>query len=268
MDSLSKVLRKPTAADDKYSRGVVGFITGSDEFPGAAILGVSAALRVGVGMVRYLGPESVGRMLIEVRPEVVLQAGRVQAWVLGSGVTADQSPAINQVVSESGYAVIDAGALDFVDFSDCVVASILTPHAGELARLLARFDVAVTRAEIEMNPVNYAVQAATLTGQTVLLKGNVTTIADQFENHWQTPPASPALATAGSGDVLAGVLGALIAINRDALDAGEISLAQIAFAGAELHARAGANAAESGPVVALDIADSVRAVVKEVIDEN
>ena len=268
MVPLSKVLRKPTAADDKYSRGVVGFITGSDEFPGAAILGVSAALRVGVGMVRYLGPESVGHMLLEVRPEVVLQAGRVQAWVLGSGVTADQSLAINQVLSESGYAVIDAGALDFVDFSDCAAASILTPHAGELVRLLVRFEVAVSRAEIEANPVKYAVQAATLTGQTVLLKGNVTTIADKFGNHWQTPPANPALATAGSGDVLAGLLGALIAINRSALDSADIALADLALAGAVLHALAGAKAAEDGPVVALDIADAVRAVVKGVLDEN
>lgn len=268
MVPLSKLLRKPTAVDDKYSRGVVGFITGSDEFPGAAILGVSAALRVGVGMVRYLGPEYVGRMLLEVRPEVVLQSGRVQAWVLGSGVTADQSPAIKQVLSESGYAVIDAGALEFVDFSHCAADSILTPHAGELARLLARCGVMASREEIEANPVTYATQAAALTHQTVLLKGNVTTVADSSGNHWQTPPASPALATAGSGDVLAGVLGALIAINRHALDAGEISLAQIALAGAALHARAGANAAESGPVVALDIVDSVRAVVKAVLDEE
>ena len=91
---------------------------------------------------------------------------------------------------------------------------------------------------------------------------------DSSGNHWQTHPANPARATAGSGDVLAGVLGALIAINRDALDAGEISLAQVALAGAALHARAGANAAESGPVVALDIVDSVRAVVKAVLDEE
>lgn len=268
MDPLSKVLRKPTAADDKYSRGVVGFITGSDEFPGAAVLGVSAALRVGVGMVRYLGPESVERMLLEVRPEVILKAGRVQAWVVGSGVTAAQSLDINHVLSEPGYAVIDAGALDFVDFSRCAAKSILTPHAGELSRLLARFKVAVSRAEIEANPVKYAVQAAALTNQTVLLKGNVTTIAAPSGQYWQTPPANPALATAGSGDVLAGVLGALIAINRSALDSAEISLADLALSGAELHAAAGAKAAEAGPVVALDIAEAVRAVVKEALDEN
>lgn len=268
MDPLSKVLRKPTAADDKYSRGVVGFITGSDEFPGAAILGVSAALRVGVGMVRYLGPESVGRMLLEVRPEVVLQSGRVQVWVVGSGVTAAQAEVIIQALAEPGFAVIDAGALDFVDFAGSVAQAILTPHAGELVRLFARFEVTVSRGEIEASPVEYAVQAAKLTGQTVLLKGNVTTIADPSGKHWQTSPANPALATAGSGDVLAGILGALVAINRSALDASSITLADLAMAGAELHARAGAKAAEAGPVVALDIADALRSVVKDVLDAN
>ncbi|MFM6939785.1 MAG: NAD(P)H-hydrate dehydratase, partial [Rhodoluna sp.] len=150
MDSLSNVLRQPTAKDDKYSRGVVGFITGSIDYPGAALLGVTAALRTGIGMVRYLGPDSVARMLIEVRPEVVLQPGRVQAWVFGSGVADDAEQQSRIIEAESGrvLAVVDARALDFVDFDSELCHSILTPHAGEMVRLLSRFGIAVSREEI------------------------------------------------------------------------------------------------------------------------
>ena len=87
------LLKPPTAQDDKYSRGVVGFRTGSVEYPGAAILGVTAAMRTGVGMIRYWGPSEVSNLLLEVRPEVVCGEGKVQAAVLGSGVPADGAQA-------------------------------------------------------------------------------------------------------------------------------------------------------------------------------
>ena len=61
----------PTADDDKYSRGVLGVITGSHDYPGAAVLGVEAAARTGVGMVRYTGPRAVGVMVLARRPEIV-----------------------------------------------------------------------------------------------------------------------------------------------------------------------------------------------------
>jgi hydroxyethylthiazole kinase-like uncharacterized protein yjeF len=269
MDPLSDVLRRPTAEDDKYSCGVVGFVTGSSEYPGAAILGVTAAMRTGIGMVRYLGPEAVGRLLLEVRPEVVLQSGRVQAWVLGSGVAGvengDQTLRIREVLQSDSYAVIDAGALEIANFGSTRIRAVLTPHAGELERLLSRLGQPMSRTEIEQNAVYAATLAARLTDQVVLLKGNVTTIAEPGGGHWQTPPANPALATAGSGDVLAGVLGALIAGNFDRLESGKISLAQIALAGALMHARAGAAAASGGPVVALDVAEAMRAVVGEIL---
>ncbi len=265
MDLLSTLLRNPAAQDDKYSRGVVGFVTGSASYPGAAILGVTAAMRTGVGMVRWIGPESVARMLLEVRPEVVIQDGRAQAWVIGSGIPADpsdsQAATVQKHLSATKHAVIDAGALEFVDFATLGAESILTPHAGELSRLLARFGEVWSRVEVENSPVEAAKLTALKSGQVVLLKGNVTIIADPSGNSWQTPPANPALATAGSGDVLAGILGALIAGNVAKLESGEVGLAQVAMAGALLHARAGAVAAESGPVVALDIAEALRSVV-------
>ena len=270
MDLLSTLLRSPVAEDDKYSRGVVGFVTGSTSFPGAAILGVTAAMRTGVGMVRWIGPESVGHMLLEVRPEVVIQDGRAQAWVVGSGVPTDiQDEQVQNTLAQiigAKYAVIDAGALEFVDFETLTASAILTPHAGEMARLLGRVEESWTRDDVESAPIEAAKLASSKLGQVVLLKGNVTTIADPAGNSWQTPPANPALATAGSGDVLAGILGALIAGNFAKLESGELSLAQVAMGGALLHARAGAAAAENGPVVALDIAEALREVVGDILD--
>jgi hydroxyethylthiazole kinase-like uncharacterized protein yjeF len=265
MDLLSTLLRNPVAEDDKYSRGVVGFVTGSTSYPGAAILGVTAAMRTGVGMVRWIGPESVARMLLEVRPEVVIQDGRAQAWVFGSGVPADltdaQAVAVQSHLVDARYAVVDAGALEFIDFTILSAASILTPHAGELSRLLARLGENWSREAVENSPIAAAKLAALKTGQVVLLKGSVTTVADPSGKSWQTPPANPALATAGSGDVLAGILGALIASNVAKLESGQVTLAQVALAGCLLHARAGSAAAEAGPAAALDIAEALRSVV-------
>jgi NAD(P)H-hydrate repair Nnr-like enzyme with NAD(P)H-hydrate dehydratase domain len=83
---VAALVRVPTSSDDKYSRGVVGFVTGSTRYPGAAELGVEAALRTGVGMVRYLGPARSTELVLQRRPEAVTTEGRVQAWVVGSGI--------------------------------------------------------------------------------------------------------------------------------------------------------------------------------------
>src|SRR6476646_3403586 len=92
LEDAGRVLRRPTATDDKYSRGVVGIRTGSDRYPGAAVLGVEAAWRAGIGMVRYLGPERAAQLVLARRPETVTADGRVQAWVVGSGMDAVTRP--------------------------------------------------------------------------------------------------------------------------------------------------------------------------------
>src|SRR4051812_35586710 len=137
----------PGPDDDKYSRGVVGFVTGSARYPGAAVLGVEAALRTGVGMVRYLGPGRPTRLVLQRRPEAVTAEGRVQAWVLGSGWdTSRKIDELTKMVLEPALetavpTVLDAGALPrWREFGGPLV---LTPHAGELGQLLG-----VERAEI------------------------------------------------------------------------------------------------------------------------
>ena len=259
---LRQYLRQPSAADDKYSRGVVGFITGSEQYPGAAILGVSAAMRTGIGMVRYLGPRSVGNLLLQVRPEAVLNDGRAQAWVFGSGVPVENQGAsfMQEHFESADLSVIDAGAIELLDLQARTGLAVLTPHAGELARLLN-----LDKQEIIDNPENNATLAAVVTDCVVLLKGNSSYIASPDGEVREIENLSPALSTAGTGDVLAGILGALLAANHDAaLDGAFLDLIQL---GVELHSEAANLASKRGPIVALDVADAVREVIANAIDE-
>lgn len=270
---MSEFIRVPNAADDKYSRGVVGFITGSQKFPGAALLGITAAMRAGVGMVRYLGPKTVQDLVIQSRPETVLQDGRAQAWVVGSGVPVDdaeQGARIRKIVSESNLVVVDAGALQMIDFDKCEATCVLTPHAGEAAELLRKIHPnssmrQVTRAEVEADPENFAILISGLTNQLTVLKGNQTVVArapqEGADQSYQFDPAPTGLATAGSGDVLAGIIGALLAGNAESINAGQTDLFEVVKSAIELQARAAALAAQESTVVALDIAEAVGKVI-------
>jgi hydroxyethylthiazole kinase-like uncharacterized protein yjeF len=260
---MSEFIRKPNAADDKYSRGVVGFITSSEEFPGAALLGITAAMRTGVGMVRYLGPKRVADLVLLARPETVLQDGRAQAWVVGSGVPindVEQLELIRNVVSEKNLVVVDAGALQIVDFNACAAKCVLTPHAGEAAALLNSLGHAASRAEVEADPIKFALLIASLTNQLTVLKGNRTVIA-QGTKTYQFDPAPAVLATAGSGDVLAGIIGAMLAANAQDIISGDAELFDVVKAAINLQATAAALAAENSTVVALDIAEAVGRLV-------
>lgn len=270
---MSEFIREPNAADDKYSRGVVGFITSSQEFPGAALLGITAAMRTGVGMVRYLGPQRVADLVLLSRPETVLQDGRAQAWVVGSGVPGDdaeQGARIRKVVSESNLVVVDAGALQIIDFAACKATCVLTPHAGEAAELLNRIHPnrsmrQVTRAEVEADPENFAILIAGVTKQLTVLKGNQTVVAraskEGADQSYQFDPAPAVLATAGSGDVLAGIIGALLAGNAESINSGQADLFEVVKAAIALQAQAAELAAKDSTVAALDIAEAVGKVV-------
>mgnify|MGYP001763590748 FL=1 len=226
----------PGPGDDKYSRGVVGMDTGSSQYPGAAVLGTLGALRTGAGMVRYVGPRRPADLVLAAMPSVVLADGRVQAWVVGSG-WGQGDPAANgrrlqQRCADGVPMVIDADALSLLP-AELPDGCLLTPHAGELARMLG-----VDRDEVRENPRESAAEAARRFGATVLLKGAIQWVADP-NGHVVEPMTSEILdeadhpgadqmpagqtgcaaalpgpawtGQAGSGDVLAGVCGTLLA---------------------------------------------------------
>lgn len=262
--NLRRLLRAPEATDDKYSRGVVGFVTGSNKYPGAAILGVRAALATSIGMVKYVGPVRVQDLMLVTNPESVCfdtatEAGRANAWVIGSGVPADdalQQRNYELVFFTSGaVAVLDAGALESLDI-DLLRKHrlILTPHFAELARLLNKLDGTREHSaeSVRDNAVTLALETAQRLGQTILLKGNTTLIADPNEGVRAIGPNSAHLATAGTGDVLAGLLGAIAAANPN-----ETSWMDTAELAVRLHSAAADLASETGAVTASSIVDAL-----------
>lgn len=263
---LAALVSAPDANDNKYTRGVVGLVVGSDEFPGAAVLAVTAAIRTGIGMVRYLGPVRVATGILPKRPEIVLTEGAVDAWVFGSGVDASRSTEqvahIRRLAPSAPLAVIDAGALQIVDFAQLAGRAVLTPHVGELERLLARLGSPIAASEIAADAKSAAQEAARLTGQVVLLKGSMTQIASPGGALREVGPNSAALATAGTGDVLAGLLGALLAANANALAEGNANIEDVAELAVRIHSRAAENAYKLGPVAALDVAEGIRDVMR------
>ena len=260
---LNRLLAAPADDDHKYSRGVVGFITGSREYPGSAILGVSGAVRTGVGMVRYLGPHENANLVLQARPETVIQPGPANAWVVGSGMNAaDFNDSLLQDIYRFGLVVLDAAALTQVDYAKLTGRAILTPHAGELARMIGGFGHAGASIST-LSPLQGARLAAQLTGQLVVLKGHQSIIAAPYAEPLILPPASSWLATAGTGDVLAGIFGALLAVHAGEVLADRLSLAEIAELGVRVHSLAAQIAAQAGPPAALDIAEAVRFAVRD-----
>lgn len=258
----------PQATDDKYSRGVLGVRTGSTAYPGAAVLGVEAASRTGVGMVRYLGPKRVSSLVLQRRPEVVTADGRVQAWLLGSGMDAaarsdEETARLRKALKQGLPTVVDAGALDLV--GGTAGPTVITPHFRELAGLLGRSGQTVTADQIAGDPGEWAVRASSALGCTVLLKGSVTHIASPSGIRLTVSGAPAWLATAGSGDVLAGILGALLATHSARIEADADALAALTATAAFVHAAAAHRASAGGPLVALDVADAVPATLSALL---
>ncbi|HEX8092623.1 NAD(P)H-hydrate dehydratase [Jatrophihabitans sp.] len=236
----------PGPQDDKYTRGVVGVAAGSQAYPGAAQLCVGSARLGGVGAVRYAGhaaAEVVRRWPEVIVSDTVAKAGRVQAWVLGPGLgdSAEAVESVRQVLTSDAAAVVDADGLTLlVERRELLDgrsgATVLTPHDREFERLFG---------EVGTDRVGAARRAARDTGATVLLKGFATVVAEPSGRCYLNPVGAPALATAGSGDVLAGLIGSLLATG--------LAPGLAAATGAYLHAAAGVRAAAAGPVVAGDL---------------
>ena len=305
-DYLRRALREPGPDDHKYTRGVVGLWAGSETYPGAAVLAASGAVRAGAGMVRLTAPRRVEDLVLAARPEVVPAAGRAQALVLGPGIDpadttrADEVRAIlSSTLAPSGGGrqghtriptVVDAGALSLLpelltEELGCTPLHVLTPHAGEAAALLIALEDQGTPAQetrrwsrecVEAHPGLAAREICRLTGATVLLKGATTLIAAPQRPVVSVDSGPGWMASAGSGDVLAGILGAVLAgaaarWEQETAPAASgpasvmDALVESVAAGVRLHALAGAYAAASPqgaggtgacghPIAALDIA--------------
>lgn len=281
----------PRLTDDKYRRGVVGIVAGSEGYPGAAVLTTGAAVRSGAGMVRYVGPAGPCSAVLAAHPEVVAGTGRVQAWVLGPGVDPEDAEQIRHVqealgeagLGSSGYfaptgvwgrtadagirpVVVDAGALAALP-ERCAPWVVLTPHAGELARLLGARGESVSREDVESEPYRWARLACELTGATVLLKGATTLVVGPGGTFSQAE--APAwLATAGAGDVLAGLLGTLLAARAEEAVQHPALVARLAALAALVHGRAATTANPGGPVSASMVTEALPRTIAALITKE
>jgi ADP-dependent NAD(P)H-hydrate dehydratase / NAD(P)H-hydrate epimerase len=273
---VAALLPRPPADSDKYRRGVVGIVAGSQRFTGAAALAVGGALRGGAGMVRLVSAEHAVDVVRVLWPEAVITmtgqdlpagedvpaAGRVQAWVAGPGMGTDDQARerLAAVLATDLPVLVDADGLTLLaadrGLLDRAAPTLLTPHAGELGRLLR-----VDPADVEERRLEHARRAAAELGATVLLKGSTTVIVPASGR--SAPSASAArepgngacsadaaaeapffvnltgtswLATAGTGDVLSGLAGALLAQG--------LAVGEAAAAAAYLHGLAARQAAQ------------------------
>ena len=253
VEDVAAALPPPGAEDDKYTRGVVGVVAGSTAYPGAAVLCTGAALHGGAGMVRYVGAAADA---VRARwPEAVVhpsldEAGRVQAWVVGPGLGTDDDAvrALEHVMATDVAVLVDADAITLLAerphlLRERTAPTVLTPHDREFERLFG---------PVGDDRLAAARRAAQESGATVLLKGNATVIADPSGTAYVNRTGTPWLGTAGSGDVLSGLAGSVLA-SRPGPDA-----TRSAAVAAYVHGVAGQVAAADGPPSSGDILAAVR----------
>jgi hydroxyethylthiazole kinase-like uncharacterized protein yjeF len=258
---VARLLPVPVGESDKYRRGVVGLVAGSARYPGAAVLAVAGALRGGAGAVRYVGPAA--EAVIARFPEALVhsgppsRAGRVQAWVVGPGLGED-ADAVRDVLASDVPVLVDADGLRLLDAATVRgrgAPTLLTPHAGEAAALLG-----VGREEVESARLASVRELASRYGATVLLKGSTTLVAAPDGGRSPVrvnPTGTPWLATAGSGDVLSGLAGSLLAAGLETRDAGS--------AAAYLHGLAARYAASEGtPITSYEVASALASAWRDV----
>lgn len=250
-DADLAALPQPDRESQKYSRGVLGLHAGSAGYPGAAVLATAGALAGPIGMVRFIGPDDVSQAVIARFPEVVAGRGRVQAHAIGPGLGDDRGAEVRELLTSGLPVLVDADGLNALpDRLPDGARVLLTPHAGELARLLG-----ADRSDVEARRLVHARLAATRRNATVLLKGTTTVVADPDGRVRVSTGGTPYLATAGAGDVLSGFAGALLAAGLEPLAAGA--------AGAYAHGHAARAAAGEPPrqLVAASVAEALPATV-------
>ncbi len=260
---LRSWLPVPSRESDKYRRGVTGVVAGSETFTGAAVLSVGGAVRGGAGMVRFASAAHAVEVVRQRWPEAVTTVvggsldgvGRVQAWVAGPGLGTDEraEAIIAEVLGGDLPVLVDADGLTVLarrrDLLRRDAPTLLTPHAGELARLLD-----TDSGQVEARRLEHVRRAAEELGATVLLKGSTTVVAEAGLPVRVNPTGTSRLATAGSGDVLSGLAGALLASGLPAIDA--------AVAAAYLHGLAGRLASDpdgegEAPISAYEVVEAL-----------
>jgi ADP-dependent NAD(P)H-hydrate dehydratase / NAD(P)H-hydrate epimerase len=283
---IAALLPAPTADSDKYRRGVLGLISGSERYTGAAVLSAGGAIHGGAGMIRFVSAQPAVDVVRQWWPETVItplppepaegvnrwqhttardflaSVGRVQAWAAGPGMgTGDDSAELLAAVLATDLPVlVDADGLTILaehrDLLRRTAPTLITPHAGELSRLTG-----ADRADIEAQRLTHTRAAARSLGVTVLLKGSTTVICSPPDSPWAHPDrvnstGTPWLATAGSGDVLSGLAGALLAQGLNPPDA--------AAAAAFLHGVAARQAADGAPIGASDLVRALPGAIRAV----
>ena len=268
---VKKCIIIPSELDNKYSRGVLGVITGSAKFPGAAVLTTASASATGLGMIRFHSNSGLAHLVLHSNPEVVVQPGAVTAWLAGSGIEGKRFSDLTTwlrhrwfslLSKQSVPTILDAGALHLAGKFD--QPTLITPHAGELARLLTQRGITVTSEAIEGNPKKWAVVASEKLNVVVLLKGSHTVVVDG-DSIIELPVSTPWLATAGSGDVLAGIIGALVATNYIEILNDRERLSEVAASAAFIHNSAALLASRDAPISAREIIINIPDVMRKII---
>jgi len=260
-DDLIEWWPHPGPDSDKYTRGVVGLATGSATYPGAAVLSVAGALAGPTGLVRYAGSAAEQVRLHHpsaIATERVADAGRVQAWICGSGLGTDERAGaeLRNVLAAPVPVCLDADALSLLVDGSMAAALrarraplVVTPHDREFARLAGE--------PPGPDRVESALGLAAKLNATVLLKGDRTVVATPDGAAWVNTTGTPELATGGTGDVLAGLLGSLLAAG--------LSPDRAAVVAASVHGMAGRAAARTGPVTAVEVAAALRSTLAELL---
>ncbi len=277
------------AGRHKYQRGVLGLIAGSSLYPGAAQLTARAAVNCGVGLLRTLVPEDIAPLLAVAAPETVPlndeqirealssarrylhgRGAKISAWAIGPGLDSRTPPTgvIAEVFASRQPAVIDASGLELVPAGPSEQPRVLTPHAKELRMLLRRAGVNVTIEEITADPIRWTRWAALSYNAVVLLKGPTNYIVAPDGSSLVVSHTAPQLATAGSGDVLTGILGYLLSDSsltgvNGLQTVSNHRMMELAACAAVIHGHLGRTAALVGTVSASRLTDRLPAVMME-----
>ncbi len=280
-DELVSLLPFPAKDANKYTRGKLTLVAGSDRYPGAACLAALAASRMGTGYIETVAPSKVKPLLVACSPSLVVttrkkwdtfgvassREGRPQAVCIGPGFDSDEDDTavlVLDVLDKAACPVlVDGSALSVLATKkgrrllkrrfERGWATVVTPHGGEAVRLAEPFGFS------EGNPSRLATLISLAYGVTVVLKGPDTFVSDG-ECTYVVTEGTPDLAKAGTGDVLAGMASALLAQGVAPLQAGVLA--------ATLHALAGRAAGQrytSFGVRAEDVADCVPQAIVELI---